>query len=139
MQEFRNINRIVTVLVVHDVLLSAPGFGGFVAAEFDRALGPCQKLTPCERLKGAVNVVVPIVLTVEDIEVLEVSIEHFSMREVLLDYSDACPDRMTSFHTFLATSVKYSRQIYASRHLASQAMEPVQVAMDRLFAKSAVD
>jgi len=139
MQEFRDINRIVAVLVVHDLLLSAPGFGRFVAAEFDRALGPCQKLTPCERLKGAVNVVVPIVLTIEDIEMLEVSIEHFSMREVLLDYSDACPDRMTSFHTFLATSAKYSRRIYANRHLASQAMEPVQVAMDRLFPRPTVE
>jgi hypothetical protein len=109
-----------------------------LAAEFDRALGPWEQLTPCVRGNGAFRVVVPIVLTVEDIELLEVSIGHFSMREVLLDYSDACPDRMMSFHTFLATSAKYSRQIYTSRHLASAAMEPIQIAMDRLFAKFAL-
>lgn len=134
-QEFRDVKRIMTVLVVHDALWSSPGFGRFVAAEFDRALGPCEQMTPCEKLKAAVRVLVPIVLTVEDVELLEVSTEHFGLREVLLDYSDACPDRMTSFHSFLAASAKYSRQIHASRHLVSAAIEPIQIAMDRLFGK----
>ena len=96
-QEFRDVKRIITVLVVHDALWSSPGFGRFVAAEFDRALGRCEQMTPCEKLKSAVRVLVPIVLTVEDVELLEVSTEHFGLREVLLDYSDACPESYDVF------------------------------------------
>jgi hypothetical protein len=135
--EFRQVNRIVPVLVVHDVLLGTPGFGAFVASEFDRALGPHEQLAPGERLKGRVRVLVPIVMTVEDLELLEVSLEHFSLRDALVDYSDSCQDRMTPFRDFLAESPKYSHQIYASRHLASAAMEPLEIAMDRLFSRSA--
>ncbi len=138
-KEFRQVKRIVPVLVVHDVLLGAPGFGAFVAAEFDRALGPSARVTTGERPADAVRVVVPIVLTVEDLELLEVSIDHFSLRDALLDYSDACPDRMTSFHSFLAASPDDSRQIYANRDLAAAAMEPLSMAMDRLFGHSLVE
>lgn len=134
-QEFRQVNRIVPVLVVHDILLGAPGFGVFVAAEFDRALGPGERMATGERLKGDVRVLAPIVLTVEDLELLEVSIEHFSLRAVLFDYSEACPDRMTSFHSFLTASAKYSCQLYANRDLAAAAMEPLRIAMDRLFSQ----
>src|SRR5260370_7903744 len=44
---------------------------------------------------------------------------------------------MVSFHHFLASSPKYSRQIYASRCLASSAIEPLKIAMERLFSRSA--
>jgi hypothetical protein len=45
---------------------------------------------------------------------------------------------MMSFHSFLAASAKYSRQIHASRRLVSAAIEPIDIAMDRLFGKSTV-
>ena len=80
------------------------------------------------------RVTAPIVITIEDLELLEVSVEHFGFREALIDYSDECPERMTSFNQFLAASPKYSRQIYANRHLASAAMDTLKLAMEQLFA-----
>jgi hypothetical protein len=128
---FRSVQRVTPVLVVHDELLSAPGFGYFVANEFSDAL---RKLGNgmSERMVS-IALVSPIVLTASDLELLEVSLEHFSFNEVLTDYGNASPDRMISFHTFLSTDAKYAKRIYASRHLASQAMEPLTVAMEDLF------
>jgi hypothetical protein len=120
-----------------DVLLGAPGFGHFVASAFDEALGPDERPIRSEHVKGPVRVAAPIVITIEDLELLEVSIEHFGFRDSLVDYSEACPDRMTSFHEFLASSWKYSGQIYANRHLASTAMGPLNIAMEQLFSKPA--
>jgi hypothetical protein len=134
-EEFRQVKRILPVLVVHDILLGAPGFGHFVASAFDEVLGTERPIRG-ERLKGTVRVAAAIVITIEDLELLEVSIEHFGFREALFDYSEACPDRMTSFHDFLASSSKYSGQIYGNRHLASVAMEPLEVAMEELFSKA---
>lgn len=131
---FRQVRRILPVLVVQDLLLGAPGFGSFVASAFDRALGQYEQLESGERLKGTMRVTAPIVITIEDLKLLEVSVEHFGFRDALVDYSDEYPERMTSFSQFLATSPRCSHQIYASRHLASAAMEALQVAMDRLFA-----
>ena len=133
-EDFRQVQRIVPVLVVHDVLLGAPGFGHFVASAFDEDLG-IETPIRGERLQGLIRVAAPIVLTIEDLELLEVSIEHFGFREALLDYSDACPDRMSSFHEFLTSSSKYSGQFYVNRHLASVAIEPLEVAMEELFSK----
>ncbi|MGA2713764.1 MAG: hypothetical protein ABSG41_11725 [Bryobacteraceae bacterium] len=135
--EFRQVRRILPVLVVQDLLLGAPGFGSFVAAAFDRALGPCERLASGERLKGTMRVTAPIVITIEDLELLEVSVEHFGFREALVDYSDEYPERMTSFSQFLAISSKYSRQIYGNRHLASASMEALQLAMEQLFSQPA--
>ena len=127
----RSVQRVTPVLVVHDELLSAPGFGYFVAAEFLEALGKLGR-SKSERT-ASIGLVSPIVLTAADLEMLEVSLEHFSFREVLADYGSASPDRMISFQMFLATDAKYKNRIYASRHLAAQAMEPLTVAMEELF------
>ena len=86
-----------------------------------------------ELLKGSRRVVPPLVLTIDDLELLEVSSEHFGIQESLADYSDAHPDRMQSFHHYLATSPKYSSRIYASRSVASAAIEAMGHAMKTLF------
>ena len=136
--EFSQAKRIIPVLIVHDVLLGAPGFAKFAVSAFDHALGAHKIATSGDRLKGHLRVAAPIVLTVEDLEFLEVSTEHFSLLEVIGDYSDECVERMTSFNQFLAGSPKYSRQIYANRHLASSAMDALHFAMGRLFSESTV-
>ena len=97
----------------------------------DLALGKLGR-SKSERT-ASIGLVSPIVLTAADLEMLEVSLEHFSFREVLADYGSASPDRMISFQMFLATDAKYKNRIYASRHLAAQAMEPLTVAVEELF------
>ena len=41
---FRQVRRILPVIVVQDLLLGAPGFGSFVTTAFDRDMGPHQQL-----------------------------------------------------------------------------------------------
>ena len=131
--EFRKVQRVMPVLLVHDRLLESPGFGWFFAQEFERELEPDRKMRSGELLKGSRRVVPPLVLTIDDLELLEVSSEHFGIQESLADYSDAHPDRMQSFHHYLATSPKYSSRIYASRSVASAAIEAMGHAMKTLF------
>jgi hypothetical protein len=130
-EAFSSVQRVTPVLVVHDELLSAPGFGYFVATEFLEALSKLD--WGKSEHTASIAFVSPIVLTAADLEMLEVSLEHFSFREVLADYANGSPDRMISFQTFLATDAKYAKRIYASRHLAAQAMEPLTIAMEELF------
>jgi hypothetical protein len=40
---------------------------------------------------------------------------------------------MTAFHEFLASSPKYSRRIYANRHMAATAIKALEIAIARLF------
>jgi hypothetical protein len=130
--EFLNVRSIMPVLVVHDSLLASPGFVRFVASEFDSLRAQHEELQLGEG-REKMRIASPVVLTVEDLELLEVSLEHFSLRDVLFDYSAAIPDRGTSFRDFLASSPKYSGRIYGNCFLAGTAMKPLTLAMERLF------
>ncbi len=58
----------------------------------------------------------------DDLEALETSIEHFSLHDLLRDYSAACSDRVASLHNYLSTS-EYHRKLYYSRATASNTLE----------------
>ena len=134
-ESFRRARVIYPVLVVHDHLLAAPGFSHFIAEEFRRALMPDDELHSGHLLKGPLHVVPPIVITVEELELLEVSVEHFGIVEILRDYSNSNPDRMESFHDYMATG-PYSNRIFANRALAAHAIDLCNKAKNRLFANA---
>jgi hypothetical protein len=131
--DFRHIRRIIPVLVVHDPLLASSGLGPLLRAEFIRAVGPCVKVHSGEIEIGNIRVLMPIVLTVDDIENLEASIEHFSLRAVLADYALEDPVRLKSFHNFIAASPTYSSKLYVNRNLAGAALEGIGCALRTLF------
>jgi hypothetical protein len=110
-QDFTLVERLYPVLLVHDPLIDAPGHGNILAQEFAAALAPDQVRQTGEMRKGRFWVVPLIIMTIADLESLETSIEHFSLHDLLRDYSVDCSDRMLSLHNYIATS-KYRTRIY---------------------------
>ena len=130
--EFARVERIFPVLVVHDRLSGVPGFGTFVADEFRKALGPNVRALPGEFNCGRLTISAPVVLTAEDIELLEVTVERSGFRDLLSDYSRFSPDRMSPFSAFLA-EISAAGRVFANRSLAGTSMQVLKRAMQRLF------
>ena len=72
-----------------------------------------------------VNVASLIILTVEDLENLELSVGRFSLAELLCDYHQECPDRLAFLRHFLVGS-KYLDLIRPSDHLMSRSNEQME-------------
>jgi hypothetical protein len=102
LNEFDRVQRVFPVIIVHDRLSGSPGFGAFVRDEFRKALGPHVPSEAGQFSCGQLNVFGPIVLTAEDVELLEVSVERSGIRDLLAEYSRWSPDRMLAFSAYLA-------------------------------------
>lgn len=120
------------MLIVYDPLLTAPVYGHFLASEFKTLLTPDNELPSGDLKKGPLQVAPLIVMTVDDLENLETSIEHFGFRELLAEYSRTCSDRLVSLHNFI-TSSKYSQHMYHSRTLAAMGMEILDKSRKAIF------
>jgi hypothetical protein len=121
--------------VVHDRLSGSPGFGTFIVDEFRKALSPHIEAGSGEFASGDLRIVAPVVLTVEDMELLaklEVSVERSGFREILAEYSRWSPDRMLPFSNFLA-EISGQGRVLANRTLAAASMDVLTRAIERLF------
>ena len=136
MNEFAGVQRIFPVIVVHDRLYGSPGFGAFVLDEFRKALACHDPPRPGEFTCQHLTIVAPIVLTAEDLELLEVSTERAGFRDLLAEYSRFSPDRMLPFSAFLA-EISASGRVFANRALAATSMDVLNRAMEQLFHRSA--
>jgi hypothetical protein len=121
-QEFSKAKKVYPVVVVYDSLLSAPVYGEFFASEFVRLLIPDTPIQAGQFLKENLEITLPIVITINDLENLETSIEHFAFRDLLSDYSKSCPDRVETLHNFVASSY-YKQKIYRNKNLAKSGLE----------------
>jgi len=130
--EFEAVRRVYPVIVVHDRLSGSPGFGTFIVEEFRRALSLHGEAGPGEFASGHLRILAPVVLTVEDLELLEVSVERCGLREFLAEYSRWSPDRMVPFSDFLA-EISGSGRVFANRALAATSVEVLTRAIKRLF------
>jgi hypothetical protein len=74
-----------------------------------------------------------IIMTVDDLENIEVSTYNFSIAELLSDYSHECPDRMRSLHNFIEYSSKYQAKMLANTMLSEKATELMAQVQSRLF------
>lgn len=130
--DFSRAERFYPVLLVHDVLLGAPLHPNFLASEFQKALQPDQALSGGLMQKGRFQVAALIEMTIEDLENLETSVDRFSLRELLHEYSDHCPDRMDSLHDFIASS-RFGKMISPSKTVAAKSLELIEKANRQLF------
>lgn len=67
-----------------------------------------------------------VVLTIDDLEDLESSVQSFGLCELLAEYGENCPDRVLSLHNYVAGEDKYKdAMIYSHRirRLVSKALE----------------
>lgn len=129
---FNETKIIYPILLVHDPLLNAPVFGDFLASEFKAYIKPDDETRSGQLKKGRFIVHPLIILTVEDLENLETSLEHFGFRDLLSDYSRECPDRIVSVHNYIATS-EYGEKLYHNRWLPGKAIELIDKTMKTLF------
>lgn len=111
--------RIFPVLLVHDHLLDAPVFGHILAEEFRDHLKPDSVNPSGWLVKGSYNVAPLIVMTIDDLESLESSLQKFRLVDLLTEYSKQCPDRMVSLHNFLSVNSKRFPLIH-NRNIASR-------------------
>ncbi len=132
-RQWSNIRRVIPVLLVQDPLLGTPGFGQFTRDEFDALFGPERVSPQGERIRGSCRATAPILLSVEDLELLETPVEHFGLRDALIAYSEANTERISSFYHFLATSSEYSDQLYGSRSVAHAGSQLLRRTMVTLF------
>ncbi len=131
-QEFSKAKKIYPVLIVQDPLLSAPVYGEFFASEFLKLLIPDSPASNGKFLIGNLEVALPIIITIDELENLEASIEHFGFRDMLSDYSISCPDRLVTLHNFIASS-PYNKQLYQSKNVANSSIEIVNKSKKAFF------
>ncbi len=120
--EFSRARLVYPVLIVYDSLLDTPVHAHFLASEFEAYLEPEDRFQSGELRKGELRIAPLTIVTINDLENLETSIEHFALCDLLYDYTKSCPDRMISLHNFIASS-KYGQQMYHSRPLSVAGLE----------------
>jgi hypothetical protein len=134
--EFRTVQFIYPVLIVHDTFLTSPVYGSFFASEFAAHLEPDSTLANGTFVKQDMEIAPVIVMSIGDLENLETSIEHFGFRDLLADYSRSCPDRLMSLHNFIAFSTQYRDAMCHNRNLAFCALEILNKCGEAVFGKS---
>lgn len=131
-QDLAGPKRLYPVLLVHDQLLDAPVHGQFLAEEFVQCLQPDGVCSNGDLRKGRFAVTPLIIMTIDDLENLEVSLEHFELRDLLCDYSAACLDRIVSLNNFIAAS-SYGQMMYYNRAVAGKSLDILKHTMKELF------
>ena len=112
-REFAETRVVYPVLLVHDTRLHTPGLGAFLESEFRALLGDIS----------IGKIVAPLtIMTIQDLETLELSVEHFSFVELLAAYSRDCRDRMQSLHNYVAFS-DYGKRTVPNRYLMESSSE----------------
>ena len=121
--DWQRVRSIYPVLVVYDVSLGSPGHAEFFEEEFARALDADDVGPSGYMQKGPLAIAPLTVMTIEDLENLESSVQHFRLVDFLRDY--ACTTRggvRLSLRDFMASVQKKYRFIY-SKELADRAIK----------------
>jgi hypothetical protein len=105
--------------------LDAPALGHFLENDFRSLLGPIPNGKHVRPLT---------VMTIQDLENLEASVNAFSFVELLGDYSRECPDRMRSLRNFVAFS-SYGTKIRPSPSLIEASTGIITALLQELFPK----
>jgi hypothetical protein len=100
--DLSGVRRLVPVLVVHDVHVTAFVHGHILAAEFAALFGVDAVRSQWQSMRlGNLQVEQLIVLTVEDVEFLESVSTKVPIVQLLINYASSSKDRMLSFRDFL--------------------------------------
>ena len=136
--DFSGARVVYPVLAVHDPFLTTPLHGSFLASEFRDLLSPDRELPNGQLLKGQLSVTPLIVISIEELEMLEASVQHFTLRDLLRDYSRAHPARLVSLSDYIASS-EYRKSMFRGQYLADKGVEILGRAAAAIFPDDAVD
>jgi len=102
--ELKDIGTLLTVLLVNDHNLDAPGHAAFLKREFLDVLDPDEHVSGGYFRKRELRVAAPILITIDDFEWIEASLANFSLGEFLTEYSAADPDRNSDIRSYTMKS-----------------------------------
>lgn len=120
---WEQVRYVFPVLVVYDVSLGAPGHAEFFEQEFAQALEPDDVVSSGYMRKGSLTVAPLTVMTVDDLENLESSVQHFRLVDFLRDYAGTVRAGVRlSLHDFMASSQK-KYKFTPSSELADRAIK----------------
>jgi hypothetical protein len=93
---------LLTLLIVNDPFFDAPGHASLLADEFALELHADRTLGNRAYQKAGLTVIGPLILTVDDFEWLEASLQGFALGEFLREYAQS--GRETDVRTFVLSS-----------------------------------
>lgn len=114
---FDDINEIHPILLVHDTHLGAPIYGKLINDKFQEFVG---------EIKG-IRVHPVTIITQADLEYIECSVENFSLRGLLHDFSKDCPDRVESLRDYMLKT-KYLNMLVSNEYLYNNAGDVLRAA-----------
>lgn len=121
--DWARVRQVFPVLVVYDVSLNSPGHAEFFEEELRKALAPDEVGPSGFMRKGGLTVAPLTLMTIEDLENLESSVQHFRLVDFLRDYASTTRGgRRDSLHDFMAGNQKKYKLIH-SRELAGRAIK----------------
>jgi hypothetical protein len=85
-QDWSQVTLVYPVLVVYDVRIDRPGHGEFLVEEFTKALEPDEMRATGYMRKGRFTVAPLTLMTIGDLELLESSVDHVRLTDLLRDY-----------------------------------------------------
>jgi hypothetical protein len=109
---------IVPVLLVHDSLLDAIPHPWFLAREFAALVEAANADLGAARMRVGCSLAANLILvTIDDLESLESSIQTFALCDLLQDYDVNCPDRMVNLHNYIVSVGKYRDSIVYNQRI----------------------
>ncbi len=130
--ELSEVKRIYPVIVVNDNYMDIGLFGNFLAKEFARCAGVEYRADSDEFVIDGTFVKHLILLTVDDLENLESSIEKFSLLDLLESYSVRNSERLMSLHNFIYYS-EFSNKMRHNQKLLGIARDLMAEAKKQIF------
>jgi hypothetical protein len=121
-QDWTRVELVYPVLVVYDVRIDRPGHAEFLAEEFANAFDPEEPLGSGYMRKSRLSVAPLIIMTIGDLEVLESSVDHFRLTDLLRDYAQSgqggVRESLHDFVAFAQDKYKLSMSKHAKRATA---------------------
>ena len=122
------------VLVAYDVTVDRPGHAQFFEAELRRAVEPDAVMPNGYMKKGALSIAPLTVMTIDDLEHLQSSVENFALIDLLKDYTTCLVSgARPSLHNFVATIGRSKYKIKDSKELADRAMRALETVHRMVF------
>ena len=118
-QDWSQVEHVYPVLIAYDDRIDRPGHADLLAEQFAKALEPDHVLPGGRLRKGRFTVAPPTVMPLDILELLESSVKHFSLADLLRDYAAARqPGGYLALQDYLAEKkVGLSRSAFATRAL----------------------
>jgi hypothetical protein len=132
-QDWSHVKLVYPVLVVFDGRMDRPGHDEFLAEEFANALEPDVSMPTGYLCKGRFTIAPMAILTIADLELLESSVDHVRLTDLLKDYAQTGHSGIReSFHDYLALEGRTKYKL-SERKLRLRALPLIEQAHKAMF------